>query len=531
MNIAPTVAQILRDHVALEVECIDRMYLNLYVPILQREAGTAWFFREHRGQRFASSALMAPMSRAFVASLERFAEENRVPLIRFEKGQRKDDVAREYLADFSAEEGIVFIGKAQEKARVIRTLRKVNPETGRSYPWLSLSTALVNQYYVYGRDRDFGPFFIKFCSYFPYNGKVYFNGHEYVKCQLEQRGIGYEALDNGILSCEDPKRLKAICQSLTPQRIERSVRKWLRVLPSPFEGRDRRAGFDYDISILQAEFSRTQVLDRPRTGRVFFEQVIRENLDLGRPDRVQLIFERRISRRTPGRFRTRVITEGVIPSLHVDYKRSGIKQYFKEGRALRTEMTVNNTHDFGIGRRLHNLPALQEVGFRANRRLLDVQRLSQDCWIGEDAFVQVHSPRVVQGQRTPALRFGDPRVVALLAALLVFRLLPRGFSNQDLREHMAPLLGISAEEFSPGRMTYDLRRLRLHGFIERIPKSHQYQLTDFGRNAAVFLSRAYTRLVQPGLASATGPSVAHPTLTKALAGLDRAIDRIWEAAA
>jgi hypothetical protein len=423
------------------------------------------------------------------------------------------------------------VGKAQEKARVMRTIRKRNPETGQPYPWLCLSTALVNQYYMYGRDRDFGPFFVKFCSYFPYNGKVYLNGHEYVKCQLDQRGIGYEALDNGILSCQDPKRLHAICQSLTAARIERFVRKWLRVLPSPFEGRDRRAGFDYDISILQAEFSRTQVLDRPRTGRIFFEQVIRENLDLGRPDRVQLIFERRVTRRTTGRFRTRVITEGVIPSLHIDYKHSGIKQYFKEGRGLRTEMTINNTHDFRIGKRLYNLPALQEVGFRANRRLLDVQRLSQDCWIGEDAFVQVHSPRIVEGQRAPALRFGDPRVVALLAALLVFRLLPRGFSNQDLRERMAPLLGISPQDFSPGRMTYDLRRLRLHGFIERVPKSHRYQLTDFGRKAAVFLSRAHARLVRPGLASATGSPIGHPALAKAMAALDLAIDRIWEEAA
>jgi hypothetical protein len=531
MIVAPSVAQVLRQHVVLDVECVDRMYLNLYVPIVQREAGTAWFFREHRKQRFASSALMAPMSRAFVAALERFAQEQAIPLIHFEKGRRKDDVARGYFEKFSGQEGVVFIGKAQEKVRVMRTLRKRNPETGQPYPWLSLSTAVVNQYYVYGRDRDFGPFFVKFCSYFPYNGKVYLNGHEFVKCQLEQRGIGYEALDNGILSCRDPKRLKAICQTLTAGRIERFVRKWLGVLPSPFDERDRRAGFRYDISILQAEFSRTQVLDQPPTGRIFFEQVIRENLDLGRPDRVQLIFDRRVTRRTPGRFRTRVITEGVIPSLHVDYKHSGIKQYFKEGRGLRTEMTINNTHDFAIGRRLYNLPALQEVGFRANRRLLDVQRLSHNCWIGEAAFAKVHSPRIVAGQRAPALRFGDPRVVALLAAMLIFRLLPRGFSNQDLREHMAPLLGIRPQQFSPGRMTYDLRRLRLHGFIERIPKSHRYQLTDFGRRAALFLSRAYTRLVQPGLASALGSTLAYPEVTKAMAGLDHAIQRIWENAA
>ena len=211
------------------------------------------------------------------------------------------------------------------------------------------------------------------------------------------------------------------------------------------------------------------MLDRPLTGRIFFEEVIRENLDIGRPDQVQLIFDRRVTKRTPGRFRTRVLTEGVTPSLHVDYKHSRIKQYHKEGRALRTETTINDTRDFGIGKRLTNLPALRQIGFQANRRLLDVQRISHDCAVGEDAFRQVNEPVEVDGQRASGLRFADAAVQALFGALLVFRLLPRGFSNRDLRDHWAPLLGKAPDDMTPGQMTYHLRRLRLHGLIERIP--------------------------------------------------------------
>ena len=144
--------------------------------------------------------------------------------------------------------------------------------------------------------------------------------------------------------------------------------------------------------------------------------MIRENLDIGRPDHVQLIFERRITKQTPGRFRTRVITEGVTPSLHIDYKRSRIKQYHKEGRALRTETTINDPHDFDIGKRLSNLPALRRIGFQANRRLLDVQRISQDCALGEDAFHGVNDPIEVDGQRASGLRFADVAVQALLGA-------------------------------------------------------------------------------------------------------------------
>lgn len=500
MTLPRSVAEILREHVSLEVEGIDRMYLNAIVPILQTERGIAWFFREVRGHSFASSALMAPMTRAFVEGLESFAHSNHLDVVTFEKKQRKDEVAAEYLTRFKEEEGLLFVGKAQEKAPVFRTERRKNPNTGASYAWLYRSTAMVNQYYFYALDRDFGPFFLKFCSYFPYNAKLCINGHEYAKRQLEQRRIKYEALDNGILSCDDPAALQKICDQLSAAHIDALLRKWLRRLPYPFTAKDRTRGIRYDLSILQAEFSLTQVLDQPVTGRVFFEEVIRENLDIGRPDQVQLVFDRRILRKgrhpTPGRFRTRVITEGVYPSLHVDYKATRIKQYHKEGRALRTETTINNTRDFAIGKRLHNLPALRGVGFKANRRLLDVQRISHDCSIGERGFHAIQRPRVVDRQRASALRFEAERVQALLHALVLFRLLPNGFSNADLREHLEPLLG---RRITPGAVTYDLRRLRLHGLIRRIPRSHRYEVTPTGLRYALFFTRSYDRLLRPGL--------------------------------
>jgi len=523
MTIARNVSEVLNDHVVLEVESIDRMYLNLYVPILQRAAGCAHFWIHHRGHRLASSALMAPMTRSFITRIENFAATEGIELVSFKKRQSKEDLAKEYLARFPAQEGVLFIGKAQEKAPSIRTRRLHNPTTGQTYPDLYKTTAMVNQYYFYCVDRDFGPFFIKLGSYFPYNGKMCINGHEYVKRQLEQRGIAYEALDNGILSCADPAVLQRICDGLDEVKIERLARKWLHRLPHPFTRDDQRAGYRHDISILQAEFALTQVLDRPVSGRVFFEQVIRDNLDMGRPDRVQLVFNRRVTRRTPGRFRTRVITHGVTPALYIDYKSTSIKQYHKLGRALRTETTINDAHDFGIGKRLQNLRTLRKVGFNANRRLLSVQRISHDCAIGEDAFNQVQQPAVVDQQRTAGLRFGDPRAMALLSALVLFRLLPRGFNNAQLRDHLAPLMGLQTDQLTRGQVTYDLRRLRLHGLIERVPRSHRYRVTDFGFRAALFLSRAHIRLLRAGLA----PSPQPAPLQAALAHVDRTIDRIW----
>jgi hypothetical protein len=507
MSIPRSVADVLRNHVGLVVEGVDRLYLNVYQPKLQTEKQAACFFRFQRDQPVASSVPMGVMSNDFLHQVDAFVEEHHIPVVPFAKKQRKEDVAAEYRASFQGTEGVLFLGKAQEKVSVFRTEKRTDA-AGKKYPWIIKSTAMVNQLYFYCMDDDFGPFFLKFCTYFPYNAKLCINGHEYVKRQLAKENIAFEPLDNGILSCADPKRLQELCDGLSAAKIDALLREWLSKLPHPYTAKDRQAGHRYHVSILQAEFSLTQVLDRPQTGRIFFEEVIRENLDLGRPDQVQLIFERRVRRDTPGRFRTRVLTDGVIPSLHVDYKNTKIKQYHKEGRALRTETTINNTRDFQINKGLNNLAALRQIGFQANRRLLDVQRLSHDCWIGEDAFRQVNEPTIVAGQRASALQFADHLVQTLFSALLVFRLLPRGFSNRELRDHWAPLIGKAAQSITPGQMTYHLRRLRLHGLIERVPKSHRYRVTNHGWRTILFCTRCHNRLLRPGLAQVLPPEAA-----------------------
>lgn len=505
LNLPHNFSSILAEHVTLEVEGIDRMYMNVYVARLQTELGMVGFLKKHKGALFASTALVAPLTESFVGSIAAFIKAGNVPVVPFKRGQRKDDVAKERLMQFQEREGVLFVGKAQEKAHVFRTEKRRHPETGKTYPWIIKSTAMVMHYYFYCVDEDFGPFFLKYCSYFPYNAKLCINGHEYLKRQLDKEGIAYEALDNGILSCENPKRMQAIADSLSAQKIYDLLHKWQRRLPYPYAEDDSAAGYQYSVSILQAEFSLTQVLDRPVTGRLFFEQVIRENLDIGRPDQVQLIFGRRVTKRTPGRFRTRVVTEGVTPSLHADYKQTRIKQYHKEGRALRTETTINNTRDFGVGRGILNLPKLRQIGFSANRRLLDVQRISHDCAIGEDAFQRLQRPLTVNNQRTSALRFADATVQALLGAMVQFRLQPNGFSNRDLRQPFSELLGVAPGAMTAGQMTYNLRRLRLHGLIKRVPHSHRYRLTEAGLKTALFYCRIHARIMRPAFTAIEAP--------------------------
>ena len=534
MTVPRSAGDVVSDHTVFEIECIDRMFLNVWDPRLAYGAGVQGFFVGHRGHHYASTALMDPMTKAFVADIHGFIAARGLELVSFGK-ERKDEVAQQFLARFTGSEGVLFVGRAQEKALVWRTQRRYSRD-GSSFAWLVRSTAFVNHFYFYCLDEDFGPFFIKFCTYFPYTAKLCINGNEWAKRQAAKAGIGFEALDNGFAAVDDVAAVQAICDNLGPAQIDALLRKWLAILPNPFTDEDEAAGYRYELSILQAEFSLTQMLDAPVSGRIFFEQVIRDNLDIGRPDHVGLIFDRRVmtgrKHKTPGRFRTRVITDGVTPSLHVDYKNAKIKQYHKEGRALRTETTINNPHDFGITKRLTSLPALRQLGFSANRRLLGVQTISHDPIRGAQAFHDLTAPLVTeQGTRIPGLRFGDTRVHTLLQALLVHWLLVHGFTNRDLRTLIAPLLGTTAEHITAGRMTYDLRRLRAHGLIERIPRTRRYTVTETGLQYALLFTHAHDHLLRAGLAQVTDPSPPRKTkLHNATRAYQAAFDELTQQA-
>ena len=538
MTLPRSAADVLADHVLFEIEAIDRMYLNLYQPRLQHGAGVAAFFVGHRGHRFASSALMAPMTRAFVADIEHFIAARGLDLVRFAPGQRKDLVTAGYLRQAELDDRglvpaqVLYAGVAQEKQKVFRTSKRRNPVTGATYPWLVPGSGVINQYYFYCVDEDFGPVCVKFSGYFPYTGRLIINGNEYAKRQAAKAAIGFTPLDNAFAAVDDVAAVQAICDGLDEAKITALAARLLAMLPYPFTAGDTAAGYRYELSVLQAEFSLTQMLDAPVTGRIFFDQLIRDNLDLGRPDRVSLIFDRRIVRRgkraTPGRFRTRVITDGVVPSLHVDYKNSKIKQYHKLGKALRTETTINDARDFGVAKGLSHLPELKEIGFTASRRLLDVQRISHDPADGAAALTALTSPVISPaGTRTAGMPLTSSRVQALLAALCVFRLLPNGFTNRDLRNCLAPLLGLEPGAMTSGQLTYDLRRLRIHGLIERIPHSFRYQVTLAGMHQARFLTRLTHRLLIPGLAELTDPSPPAPSRLRAAArAYDAAIDEL-----
>ena len=518
-----SIPELLNGHVTLEVECLDRLYLNGYIGALATSGGLVTFMREQLDKPIASPVVLGQITEKFRESVKALAEREEIPIYQFDHKERKDDIANLFRQQRGIRDGIVLVGVAQEKAQAFQG-KKVDG----SFQFTRDKTVYVNHYYFYIDDADFGPLFIKVCSYAPWGTKLCLNGHEWAKRQLEKNGIAYEALDNGFLSCADPEKLQEICDSLGRDAIDRLFRKWLKRLPLPLRPEDRAAGYDWDLSIWQMEVSLTQIFDRPLRGREFFEEIIRDNLDLGRPDRVQLIFDRVVTKKTPGEFRTRVIQDGVHPSLHIDYKNFDLKQYFKEGRGCRTEGTFRNPKDFGVNKGLSNLPYLQKIGREINRRLLEVERVSHNSGLSGDSIQRVVQPTVSDdGEKAPALKFGQPRVMALFLALTLFHHLIDGFHNRDLRELVVDLLGVTASEYTASQMTYDLRRLRLKGLIFRPPKTNRYFLTPYGWKVARLFSRLEARVFRPAMAMFTGNDAVLPfPLRASLNRVDTQLDEL-----
>jgi hypothetical protein len=325
-------ATLLRDHVSLTCRSVDRIFLQAYVPRLQSVGMVCQFLRWQRGYPIPSSAAFGKIGQAYATEVHKFAKANGIPVRHFAKGESKEQAARPYLEAAARQGGegtVALIGIAQEKASVWRSWKARGQELA-AHPHMEWGRqmAFVNHFYFYLWDPQWGAAFWKTNAYAPYPVWLWLNGHEWAKRQLAKAGIGFTALDNGFASCDEPGLLQRLCNRLGPGAVTSFFWRWQARLPSPFTREDLRAGYVYELAFRQFEVSDTRVFDRPAAGRAFFEGLIRDHLDVGRPDQVALIFDKKIQRNTPGMFRTRVITRGVDPRLVCYYKSARLKQYF-----------------------------------------------------------------------------------------------------------------------------------------------------------------------------------------------------------
>ena len=527
-SVPVTVNDVLDGHVELDLECLDRLYLHGYLGQLQ-VGGQVIQFLNHRGYPVPSPACLQQIGDAFRRRVASFAQANHIPVVPLKAADRNIEVMRPYL-DRAAETGrsqVAAIGVAQETQRVfIARKRDTDPSKPPQFSF-DKKDRRVTVYYFYLWDAGFGPAFIKVCTYCPWPVKIWVNGHEWAKQQARKVGLRlHRAVQRVRLlrrpgpAAEDLRRAAA--------RHHRGVLPAV-AAPAAAAARARRPAGRLLVGAARWPRSRSPAPScspspatpgpsstpwSPTTWTSAARTPWRSS-STGR------------SGPTPtGEFRTNVITRGTEVTVNAFYKHSRIKQYLKDGRALRVETVVNAPGDLGCQRRLHNLDELQARARAVNARLLQTERAGQACVLANPVFERIAHPSVdADGRRATAMRFGDSRVQALAGALCVTLCAVTGITNRSLRALMTGLLGAP---YGMTQASYDLARLRRNGLITRRPHANTYDLTPDGLAFAVFYTKVHDRVLAPLFAA--GQPQAPPQLRSALRTIEHHIDQRLAAA-
>jgi hypothetical protein len=517
-----TLADIVAGHVSLEIEGFDRLYLNGWVPALQTSGQLAGWLA-WRGFPIASPAALGKNKELFVQAVHRYADSNQTPWIAFTKGVRKLDVVRPYLdaAEQAGVSKVVAVGEAREFQWVFDATAKQTPD---GVPWFRFyrTERLVTCYYFYIWDQACGAGFIKICTYAPYPVKVWLNGHDIARRKALAAGLDVTPLANGFASASDPARLQELCDSVQAGTLQVFFDRWMARIPVPLTQADHDHGCWWQLSMRQIEVSRTLVFDDPRRVRAVFEELLAGNMNLGRPENVQIIFGSRAARAAGWEFSARLLNRPDQVTINLSFKHSRIKIYLKEDHALRIETVINDPGDLGCRRGLEHLDELAAKARACNTRLMDAVIAGQGCGIlANPVFERIARPSSdAAGQRIPAMRFGDPRVQALAGCLAVWDMAVTGITNKSLRAWMTGQLGTP---HTMNQASYDLARLRRNGLIQRIPHTNTYQLTSDGLTFALVYSRVHDKVLIP-LTAHDQPIAAPADVRAAWHTLTRHID-------
>lgn len=500
-------ARLCPDAVAFEYRSIDRLILNAYIPTLQTPGAMAHFLRQVRGKPILAGVVFKQLTDDFVGRVRAFAELHGFPVVSPSRGMRPGEAGQRLLDRAAARGtfGVVGIVVHQERARVFCSTHGGGRATNFR---VKEDRRMVNHYYFYIRDPKFGEGFVRICTYPPFATRIWFNGHGYLASRLAEQGIAVEFDGNCVVGCADPAALQKAADEFQT-KVEQVARQWLGIVPNPLSEKERAAGYETRLSIFQAEFSDNLIFHKTAVLNRLYERVLSEHLHLGRPDMIKVMFDRRITRRTPGKFATRILREGAVACMKVFYKSSFLKQYNKAGRVLRTELCVNNPNDFGLKKGLAQLGQLSRIAEHTTTRFTEAQAVAHSTALDRSTFERLVTPsKKVEGeneanasQRVAALRFGTTWVMQLLMALSCAGLCFGAFGNRDVCRLLVEQLGVAEDQATPQRIGYELRKLRGKGLVHKAKGRNRYTLTPLGQKVVPALMKFQQRLLGPTLDS------------------------------
>jgi hypothetical protein len=519
--------------------CWDRIVLNGYIERLQRPENLVYFFHDVVGVATIDPAVLEQRTTAYKAWVRRHTEDHAIPVLPAPKGVRKEDLVEPHYRRLRGTEGVACVLTSLEQGRtfVSYTRHSPPPSGDPNYRLIKACRKRFLHYYWYVLDPIMGRMSLRVASYFPFNVTCYLNGHSFVAQELSRAGVSFRKADNAFVGVADVPTLQATADQLTAAVLQQRCGYWVRRLAPTFSSAEHGAlDLSYRYSIAQIELATDVVFRRSAPLKALFQRAAELGVLVGGAERTTHLFGRRITRQYQGKLQT-VLDQREIghPVLRWYYQTSFVKQYVRgdvrSDRLLRTETCSNDTHQFGIGRRLENLPRLRERLAATNERCLALQAELLASPVDAGQLAALAEPTLVGRRRLPGLKLHDDRVIRLLETLLH----PGGFvgdwTTRELHTRILARHQLTDAEYRLSQLRYDLSKLRAKGLVARLGTTRRYRLTVLGLKLGVLLVKLRTRLLGPltsSVAEIPRPSpTRHPnSVQAAFHEVDAALDHL-----
>jgi hypothetical protein len=509
-------------------DCVDRVVLNAYFPMGQSGGGFRVWWRALYGsdENLDDNHLMR-MAGRFSRRLRAWAKANGIPVVYSSPGERKHEVAAEYLATHEVKPGLFMILVSKAPALVWEVQMTGTGKLGQlvpKQPW-----PYVNHYSFHILDPDWGHLTIKMSGHPPFGAQVMLNGHEYVACQAQKSGVGFTKDDNCFTTVTNATGLAKVADTLSQKRTAGRLRqlceRWIYTTCLCFaldRNEQKRSTFRYQYSVFQMEYSRNLLFCSGRQMDQVFQSLIDRTRGPLNLDRIKTIFGDKkrphydTRKKNPTRWGVVVETPAYdVTIFKVHYGKMTLKIYTKGERVLRIEVIVHNTKAYRWGRSLPCFPDIVDRLKGILERFLNAVGCMDACFVSDDTLERLPQPAQVGQTRVGGIDLEKPRMRRVADAVLALSPSPRGFTASDLAGKVRAMSGQPESEYGPRRAAYDIKKLRAKGMVRKIGASRRYEPVPAGLRAMTALVALREKVIRPLLAASLQPeprsTLANPT--------------------
>lgn len=485
-----------KDNIRFSYRCFDRLLLNGLIQPFQQPERVVGFFNTYRQQYPVSRDVLRDIATQFQNWVVNRSQKWGIPILEAPE-DRRDKFLDPYFQKAKPNQ-VVAIVKGREPARIMIAIG--NKKENRWH--LQIAQRWVVQYNFYVNDEHWGRMFVRMCPYLPFSARVCLNQHHWLAARLRAEGIDFKQCTNAFLKCAHPARLQELADSMTARDLLTCGQKWLATFTPFFTERERKqAGCQHRLFFAQVELCDNLIFRRRAALDQIGERLLDANRSIGQPNKITVIFGRKITRQYRGKLQT-VIEDMNLPNpvIRSHYGNGFVKQYVRDHVLLRTEPASNNVNDYGCKKAVENLPQLREKMSSVIDNYQDVQQDILETFVDRGQLRKLAEPTVLpNGKRIPGLKLDHPRQLALMHTLVRFSHIAAQstFTTSEIYSDTVTALDVSPNEYSLASLRYDLTKLRAKGLVERVPHSRRYRLLRNGYSICLVFLKLFERIYAP----------------------------------